>query len=60
MKDLFSFLEECGEGCATPGNTMGMGNPYCDGEKGEGSEPLPKAKAKKEKKPKKQKKSEEE
>lgn len=35
MKKLFDFLQECGDGggiYATPGNTMGMGNPYADAE----------------------------
>lgn len=26
MKDLHTYIEECGEGCATPANTMGMGD----------------------------------
>jgi hypothetical protein len=45
MKDLFSFVKECE--AATPGNTMGMGNPTADDGDGKGSEPLT-AKAKKE------------
>jgi len=43
MKPLFSFLEEAGigpAGAATPGNTMGMGNPTADDGSGKGSEPL--------------------
>ena len=26
MKDLYTYIDECGEGCATPTNTMGMGD----------------------------------
>lgn len=49
MKDLLIFLNEEGI-AATPGNTVGMGNPMPAGVNGEiGTEPLPTAKAKKEK-----------
>lgn len=34
MKTLRQYLEEC-DGCATPGNTMGMGNPAAPGPDGE-------------------------
>lgn len=34
MKNLIEYIEECGEGCATPSNTMGMGNPMPPGEPG--------------------------
>lgn len=52
MKHLIDYIEECGEGCATPGNTMGMGNPMPPTEEAQGSEPLC-GKCKKEKKKKK-------
>lgn len=52
MKHLIDYIEECGEGCSTPGNTMGMGNPMSPTEEVPGSEPLC-AKCKKEKKKKK-------
>lgn len=52
MKDLYSVVSEEN---ATPGNTMGMGNPVADDGDGNGTEPLPSktAKAKKLKKRKK-------
>ena len=34
MKNLIDYIEECGEGCATLDNTMGMGNPMPPGEPG--------------------------
>lgn len=34
MKHIIEYIEECGEGCATPGNTLGMGNPMPPGEPG--------------------------
>lgn len=34
MKNLIEYIEECGEGCATPGNTMGVGNPMAPGAPG--------------------------
>lgn len=47
MKNLIDYIEECGEGCATPGNTLGMGNPMVPGAPGipgmpgePGSEPI--------------------
>lgn len=44
MKHLIDYIEECGEGCATPGNTIGMGNPMAPGAPGTpgelGSEPI--------------------
>lgn len=49
MKRLIDILRE---ECATPGNTVGMGNPMPAGEGVPGSEPLVTAKAKKEKKKK--------
>lgn len=52
MKHLIDYIEECGEGCSTPGNTMGMGNPMPPTEEAPGSEPLC-GKCKKEKKKKK-------
>ena len=52
MKRLIDYIEECGEGCSTPGNTMGMGNPMLPTEEAPGSEPLC-GKCKKEKKKKK-------
>lgn len=52
MKRLIDYIEECGEGCSTPGNTMGMGNPMPPTEEAQGSEPLC-GKCKKEKKKKK-------
>ena len=56
MRRLIDILRE---ECATPGNTVGMGNPMPAEEGVPGSEPLVTAKAKKEKK-KKSKKTEEE
>lgn len=57
MKNLIDYIEECGEGCATPGNTMGMGNPMAPGEPGSpgmpgepGTEPIGSAGPKQEKK----------
>lgn len=47
MKTLRQYLE-C-DGCATPGNTVGMGNPMVPTNSSPGSEPLITAKAKKEK-----------
>lgn len=47
MKTLRQYLE-C-DGCATPGNTIGMGNPMVLTGSSPGSEPLITAKAKKEK-----------
>ena len=58
MKNLFDYIEECGNN-ATPGNTIGMGNPTADDGDGKGSEPLT-AKAKKEHHKKKRKKTGEE
>lgn len=56
MKNLIDYIEECGEGCATPGNTMGMGNPMAPGAPGTpgmpgepGTEPIGAAGPKKEK-----------
>ena len=53
MKNLIDIMLEM-DGCATPGNTMGMGNPLPAGECYPGSEPLDpackRAKAKKQKK----------
>lgn len=71
MKSLIDYIQEeggmAGSGlCATPGNTMGMGNPMPAGVAGpKGSEPLStykdkKAKVKKEKLPKKKRKVKEE
>lgn len=55
MKRLFDYLKEC-DGMATPGNTVGMGNPMPPSGDNVGSEPLvPVAKAKKEKLKKKRK-----
>ena len=31
MKDIATYLQECGEGCATPASTMGIGNPSAPG-----------------------------
>lgn len=31
MKSIIDYIQECGEGCATPANTMGMGNPMVPG-----------------------------
>lgn len=61
MKDLYKFLKEDGEATsnATPGNTMGMGDPVVDDGEGNCSEPLT-VKAKKEKRKHKKRKSEEE
>lgn len=47
MKTLRQYLE-C-DACATPGNTVGMGNPMVPTDSSPGSEPLITAKAKKEK-----------
>lgn len=50
MKSLREYLSEM-EGAATPGNTMGMGNPVVPNGNNVGSEPIiPTAKTKKEKK----------
>ena len=35
MVSLKQYLQECGEGTATPANTMGMGNPMAPGPDGE-------------------------
>ena len=40
MKNLIEYIEECGEGCATPGNTMGMGNPMPPTGDQPGTEPI--------------------
>lgn len=41
MKDLYTYLTEEGGGVmATPGNTMGMGDPQLPSEGNTGSEPL--------------------
>ena len=57
MKNLIDYIEECGEGCATPGNTLGMGNPMIPGEPGSpgipgepGTEPIGSIGSKQEKK----------
>lgn len=52
MKHILDYIEEECAGCATPGNTMGMGNPMPPTEEAPGSEPLC-GKCKKEKKKKK-------
>lgn len=49
MKPLKQYLECDGGAVATPGNTMGMGNPMPPTDSVPGSEPLVTAKAKKEK-----------
>lgn len=48
MISLFNYLQECGD-CATPSNTMGMGNPMPADIGVEGTEPLVGAKKKKKK-----------
>lgn len=54
MKDLSTYLEECGDGAATPASTIGMGNPAAPGPEGEtGSGDLLTAKCKRCKKKKK-------
>ena len=40
MKHIIEYIEECGEGCATPGNTIGMGNPMPPMGDQPGSEPI--------------------
>jgi hypothetical protein len=40
MKNLIDYIEECGEGCTTPGNTMGMGNPMPPMGDQPGTEPI--------------------
>ena len=40
MKNLIEYIEECGEGCAAPGNTMGMGNPMPPTGDQPGTEPI--------------------
>lgn len=51
MKSLKQYLTEDGCSVATPGNTMGMGNPMSPSGDTVGTEPLiPTAKTKKEKK----------
>lgn len=52
MKHILDYIEEECAGCATPGNTMGMGNPMSPTEEAPGTEPLC-GKCKKEKKKKK-------
>ena len=52
MRHILDYIEEECAGCATPGNTMGMGNPMPPTEEAPGSEPLC-GKCKKEKKKKK-------
>lgn len=55
MKTLYDIyaIENCGAGCSTPANTVGMGNPMPAGDGQLGSEPLmPTAKTKTEKKQK--------
>lgn len=50
MKQLYNYIQEM-EGCATPSNVMGMGNPMPPTDTQPGSEPvIPTAKVKKEKK----------
>jgi hypothetical protein len=58
MEDLFTYIMDCGEGCATPMNTAGMGNVALPGPDGEqvGTDGIPTAKAKKAKLRKKKKK----
>ena len=34
MKHIIEYIEECGEGCTTSGNTIGLGNPMPPGEPG--------------------------
>ena len=61
MKDLLTYIIDCGGACATPGNTMGAGNVAPPGENGKpGSGDVPTAKAKREKVHKKRKIKEEE
>lgn len=40
MKDLATYIRECGGICATPANTTGMGNPMPPTETENGSEPI--------------------
>lgn len=40
MKHIIEYIEECGEGCATPSNTMGMGNPMPPTGDQPGTEPI--------------------
>lgn len=40
MKHIIEYIEECGEGCATPGNTTGMGNPMPPMGDQPGTEPI--------------------
>lgn len=40
MKHIIEYIEECGAGCATPGNTMGMGNPMPPTGDQPGTEPI--------------------
>lgn len=49
MISLFNYLQECGD-CATPSNTMGMGNPMPADIGAEGTEPLVDGKKRKKKK----------
>lgn len=53
MISLVQYLRECGENCATPGNTLGAGNPVAPEGAVVGSGDVPTAKALKEKRKKK-------
>ena len=50
MKDLYTYIDECGEGCATPANTMGMGDVMLPDGENLGVDGIPKKKRNKKKK----------
>lgn len=50
MKDLYTYIDECGEGCSTPANTMGMGNVMLPDGENLGVDGIPKKKRNKKKK----------
>lgn len=50
MKDLYTYIDECGEGCATPANTMGMGEVMLPDGENLGVDGIPKKKRNKKKK----------
>lgn len=50
MKDLYTYIDECGEGCATPANTMGMGDVMLPDGENLGVDGIPQKKRNKKKK----------
>lgn len=50
MKDLYTYIDECGEGCSTPANTMGMGDVMLPDGENLGVDGIPQKKRNKKKK----------